>query len=109
MQSLHCTCIDRHLNRSICNCIATYVEVSEVCLWSEGIATVWRKSFLCACVYAIQGILSGFHLGISSWGGGGGKLMDHVAIRPWQGEFIIIIIGNIFGEGGGVGSVWGGS
>ena len=55
---------------------------------------------------------AGSHLGISSWGGGG-KLTDHVALRPWQGEGRLHNY-NIFGEGGGgggggVGSVWGGS
>ena len=35
--------------------------------------------------------------------------MDHVAVRPWQGEGRLNI-GNILGGGGGgVGSVWGGS
>ena len=46
----------------------------------------------------------------------GGKLTDHVVIRPWRGEgrLHIYSIGNILwgGWGGGgveVGSVWGGS
>ena len=41
----------------------------------------------------------GFHLGISSWGG---KLTDHVAVRPrGEGSIHIIIIGNVLGGGGG--------
>ena len=36
--------------------------------------------------------LTGFHLGISSWGG---KLTDHVAIRPRRGE------GRLHNYGGG--------
>ena len=42
-----------------------------------------------------QGFIKEFHLG--------GKLTDHVALRPRRGDFIIIIIGNILGGGGGGG------
>ena len=44
------------------------------------------------------------HLAISSWGGGG-KLTDHVAIRPRRGEGRLHIynIGNVLGGRGGGG------
>ena len=47
-------------------------------------------------------VLSGFHLAISSWGG---KLTDHMAIRPRRGEGRLHI-GNVLGGGGGGGGSW---
>ena len=43
---------------------------------------------------------SGFHLGISSWGG---ELTDHMTVRPRRGEGRLHNYGNILGGGGGGG------
>ena len=54
---------------------------------------------------------SGFHLGISSWGGGGGELADHVVVRPWRGEgrlHIYNILRGKLGQFGGKLSCFGG-